>query len=180
MAAGLTHAIHDLVVFGRSYFDLHREKDKWSRTLGSAHRKMSHDWYWQFGKVWNLENPFPEFVAVRISSIGASDGMNKAEKEQVLLTHDFFDRTWDLLHPAERKYWEAFFVWLLLNPDLLRSWAGVDVVKGRIRREKDGWRRWHACPALRGEYRRLLAYAGAVRSRDPQLRHMLKLYGKTS
>src|SRR5262249_51865129 len=153
-----------------------RKKDKWSQSLGSAHRKIDHDWYWEFERSWSFDNPLPQLVSDRISSIKATRGPIAAEEEQVRLSHDSLDRTWDVLSKERRKYWEAFFIWLLFNPDLLRSWAGVDVLKGEILRRENGQDKWHSCPSVRDEYKRLRAYADAVKGKDPELRRMLKLF----
>jgi hypothetical protein len=173
MANCWVHATVDLIVWGRSYLDLHRKKDRWSRTLGSAHRKRAHDWYWQFGKQWTFDEPFPAAVRQRTAAIRALQGLNAAEREQVLLTHDMLDRIWDTLSKKQRKYCEALCFCLLSRPDVLLSWAEIDVLRGRILRLEDGKETWRPCPALRDEYARLRAYADAVRAKDPQLRQML-------
>ena len=177
MASGLVHAINDLIAYGRSYFDLHRKKDRWSQSLGSAHRRIDHNWYWEFGRSWSFDNPFPQLVCDRISFIRETRGPIAAEEEQVRLSHDSLDRTWDVLSKERRKYWEAFFIWLLFSPDLLRSWAGVDVVKGEILRRENDQDKWHSCPSVRDEYQRLRAYAEAVKAKDPELRRMLSAMG---
>ena len=152
MPSGWVHATMDLIVFGRPYFDLHKDKDKAHETLGSKHRIIDHDWYQAFGRVWTLSDPFPEWLGESIQRLADSEGAVRAEEHMVLNAHDYLDRVWDRLSFLERKYWETFFVWLLLNPRILENWAGVDVVNGRIHRVNEGKEMWEAYPEIISEY----------------------------
>ena len=174
MPAGWVHAAFDVVVWGRSYFDHHRRKDRWARKLGRWHRRRDHNWYLQFGVAWTFENPFPITVTDQVRSLSPFE----AERLQVDLSHDYLDKIWDLLDENERCYWEGFFAWLVANPKVLIAWAGVDVLNGRIARTVSGETRWHPCPALRGEYSRLRRYVQVVVRKKPYLRSMLKTYGE--
>jgi hypothetical protein len=167
------HATIDLIAYGRSYFDLHKRKDQWSKTLGSSHRIMDHDWYWKLNCEWNLNRPFPihELHAVSFALC------HHAEEIQSYVSHDYWDRIWNGLSPEERKYDEAFFLWLLIHPSILKDWAGVDVLRGKIHRSVGGTNKWYPCPAVRQEYRRLRAYAESVKARDPEIRRMLSRFG---
>lgn len=173
MPAGWVHAAFDLSVWARSYFDDHRRKDRWAKTLGRWHRRRGHDWYLQFGKAWTLENPFPSTVVNQLRSLSPF----AAEALQVNLSHDYLDKIWDFLDAQERRYWEGFFAWLVLNPELLITWAGVDVLRGRIERTVSNRTNWNSCPALRGEYKRLRKYVEAVLRKNAQLRFVLNEYG---
>jgi hypothetical protein len=166
MPAGWVHATFDLVVWGRSYFDDHRRKDRWAKTLGRWHRRRDHHWYLQFGKTWTIEDPFPVRVYHDLRSLSPFE----AEKMQVDLSHDYLDKIWDLLDEQERCYWEGFFAWLLINPHQLIRWAGVDVLNGRIARTISNQTRWSSCPALRDEYARLRRYVEAVLRKNPRIR----------
>lgn len=64
-----------------------------------------------------------------------------------------------------------------LNPEVLKDWAGVDVVAGRIHRVVDGEEIWENAPELRPEYERLRALAYLLLRLDRELRHMLEQYG---
>ena len=68
-------------------------------------------------------------------------------------------------------------LWLLLNPDFLMKWAGLDIVEGGIQRVVDGREMWESCPELKYEYGRLRAYAEAVRRKDLLLREVLARHG---
>lgn len=173
MPAGWVHAALDLIVSGRSYFDDHKRKDRWAKTLGRWHRRCDHNWYLRYGDSWTFENPFPNSVADRIRSLSAFE----AEKLQVDLSHDCFDRIWDDLDERERLYWEGFFAWLVTNPQLFITWAGVDVLTGRIARTVFNQTQWKRCPALRGEYKRLRRYVEFVLRKRRQLRSVLNDYG---
>ncbi len=121
-----------------------------------------------------MDDSFPtrmQEIVVRIHNVEGK------EKFMSALGHDHLDRIWDELTKAERCYWEGFCVWLLARPDLLKTWAGVDVVEGRIHRVIDGQEIWEPCPELVGEYRRLRTYAYAVAGRNPNLRAYLREYG---
>jgi hypothetical protein len=173
MPNGWVHATVDLIAFSRSYFDLHRQKDRLGRKLGSGHRKIGHDWYWQFERSWTFSEPFPDSVRRRIARLGQTEGSYAAERAQASIAHDHLDRVWDGLSKEERKYWEGFFLWLLLHPDVLKCWAGVDVMNGSINRLVQGRNLWRPCPTLRDEYARLLRYAESVRGIDPAIRQIV-------
>jgi hypothetical protein len=177
MPNGWVHATVDLIAFARSYFDLHRQKDRRGRRLGAAHRRVGHDWYWQFGRVWTFFQPFPASVQRRTLQLCQSHGPYAAEREQANLAHDYLDRVWDGLSENERKYWEGFFLWLLLRPDVLKSWAGVDVLRGSINRVVRGQDVWCPCPVLREEYARLRSYAESVKGKDPAIRRVMARLG---
>jgi hypothetical protein len=59
-----------------------------------------------------------------------------------------YDKIWDFdgltteQRTYTRKWWEGFHIWLLLRPDVLRDWAGVDVETGKIQRLIDGSEVW--------------------------------------
>lgn len=179
MASGLVHATVDLVAFGRPYLSVHQKKDKAARTLGSRHRKVDHAWYWQFGISWTFSDPFPDWLRKSIADSANTVGPDHAETQQVIFSHEYLDRVWDNLPRPERKYWEAFMVWLLLNPALLKTWAGVDVREGTIHRVVDGQEIWEPCLELKHLYKQLRRYAEFVRWKDPALREMLAVYGQT-
>jgi hypothetical protein len=180
MARGLVHATVDLIAFGKPYLNVHQEKDKAARTLGSWHRKVDHPWYWQFGKDWTFADPFPEWLRQSIANSADTVGPDHAETQEVILTHEYVDRVWDELSRPERKYWEGFMVWLLLNPALLKTWAGVDVCEGTIHRVVDGQEIWEPCVELKRLYKELKRYAEFVKWKDPVLREMLSVYGQPS
>lgn len=177
MPNGWVHATIALITLGRPYFDLHREKDAASRILGPRHRTANHDWYQSFGSRWTMVDPFPSELSKETEEHRRIRGPDFAELQQASVSHDYFDRLWDGLSASERKYWEAFMLWLLLNPTLLTEWAGVDVVEGKIQRIVDGREIWEPCPELKHEYKRLRAYAEAVWRKDPLLRDFLARYG---
>jgi hypothetical protein len=173
MPAGWVHAAFDLCVWGRSYFDDHKRKDRWSKTLGRWHRRRDHEWYLQFGKSWTFEIPFPNSLSYQFCSLSPF----ASERLQVDLSHDYLDRIWDSLDEQERRYWEGFFAWLILNPESLVTWAGVDVLNGRIARTISNQNRWNTCPMLRSEYKRLRKYIGVVLRKNSRLRSVLSECG---
>lgn len=95
----------------------------------------------------------------------------------VRLAHDHLDRVWDGLSYIKRRYWESFFTWVVLNPSILKSWAGVDVLNGRIQRIVDGQEIWEYCPELKFQYRRLRRYVRAVIAKNKRVESMIRLYG---
>jgi hypothetical protein len=173
MPNGWVHATIDLIVFGRSYFDLHHEKDKACGFLGAEHRIVNHEWYQAFGRVWTFSDPFPSWLKGSMQALGDAEGADKAEEQMVLNAHEYLDRVWDGLSAPERKYWESFFIWVLFHPRILKDWAGVDVVNGRIHRVVENQEIWETCPDVKSEYQRLCRYTSVVRHNDETLRDIL-------
>ena len=95
MADAWVHAVLSLIAFGKTYFDLHKQIDSWSQELGYEHRVMGHDYYQAYGRLWNMENPFPERVWEHPYKTRERYGNDEAEKEAVQLSHCYFDRVWD-------------------------------------------------------------------------------------
>lgn len=176
MADAWVHAVIDLIAYGRPYFDLHKEKDEPSKRLGRSHRKVRHDWYQAFGKKWTLDEPFPSCLKDQILKIRNINGPEKAEEKMASTDHDYTDRIWDSLSCSERKYREGFFVWITLNPKILKEWAGVDVLEGKIHRVINRYEVWESCPELKSEYRRLRRYIKVVKDNDKTLQHILECY----
>lgn len=156
MAAGFVHETLDLISLGRVYRCVHRDKDEHAqRAPGLRHREVGHDWYHSYGTRWNFDDPFPACVKQEIKTVRERCGPEAAEERMASDSHDLLDRTWDGLSKPERHYWEGFFVWLLYRPDLLESWAGVDVLPGRVSRTIDGEVVWENSPETVDEYRGL-------------------------
>src|SRR5713101_4440427 len=104
MAAAWVHSTHDIVAFGRSYFDLHKRKDTPRLMYGSEHRWRDeyHDWYRAFGRLWTWSEPIPEHLRASMRAVTAAEGAEAGEEYQAWIAHDMLDRTWDLLSGAER------------------------------------------------------------------------------
>lgn len=178
MSSGWVHAGIDLLAYGRPYLDLHKEKDKPYELLGSYHRIVNHDWYQAYGKTWNFDEPFPSRIKESIRVLGNKEGTDKAEEQMVWIDHDYIDKTWDILSDAERKYWEGFFAWVLLSPKILKDWAGIDVLDGKIQRIVKNHEVWVSYPKLKFEYENLYKYVKAVVEKDKILVGMLERYGQ--
>src|SRR3989442_2124157 len=113
MPSGWIHQMHDVIVFGQTYPEIHRLKDACAlKVPGRRHREVGHEWYQKFGKDWDFSNPFPESVNQQVRDLGRSQGPDAAERLQVDRAHDLLDRTWDDLSKERREFWEGFFVWL--------------------------------------------------------------------
>ncbi len=168
------HAAIDLIAYGRPYFDIHKEKDKPSEILRQRHRKIKHEWYQVFGKKWTFDSPFPNFLKDQILKINQTKGGDKAEEVMAYTDHDYIDKIWDELPKHERKYWEGFFAWVLLNPKILKNWAGVDVSDGKIKRIINDHEVWETCSVLKTEYKRLCNYVKIVIKNDKNLHNMLE------
>ena len=177
MPSAWIHAVIDLIAYGRPCFDIHKEKDKPHELLGSNHRIVNHDWYQAYGRAWNFCEPFPSWIKESIRILGNEEGADKAEEQMVWIDHDYIDKTWDALSDPERKYWERFFVWVLLSPKILKDWAGVNTLNGKIQRIINNHEVWESCPELKSEYKRLYNYVKAVID-DKILQDMLELYGQ--
>lgn len=180
MASRLVHEVHSLVAFGLPYSHIHAKKDAFSQKApGIRHRQVRYRKYRLFGDTWNFSDPFPAREGHRITRIVRWKGNVKAEEYMVSNAHDFDDRCWDredlprTERAAVRTYWESLCAWLVLNPDVLRSWAGVDVVTGRIHRIIDGVEVWEDEPALRPAYAALYARVRFLIRRSRALREAL-------
>ncbi len=159
MAVGWVHATMDLMAFGRSYFDLHKYKDHPWIELGYKHRRVNHNWYNEFGKSWNFDEPFPLVVHMRTNAIA---GPGKAEQFQSWTSHDYLDRIWDTLNSEQRNSFKQACKWFLENPEHLNRVYEIDVFKGLIYRVVDGKEVVENCPELIEEYNRLRAYVARV------------------
>lgn len=178
MPSGWVHAVIDLIAYGKPYFDLHKEKDKDYELMGSSHRIVNHDWYQAYRKSWNFCEPFPSWLKESIRILGNEEGTDKAEEQMAWIDHDYIDRTWDVLSDSKKKYWEGFFAWVLLSPKILKEWAGVDVLEGKIQRVTDEREVWEYCLELKFQYKRLCKYVNAVKENDKVLQNMIERYEK--
>jgi hypothetical protein len=170
-----------LIIFGLPYDEVHARKDSFSQLApGIIHRKVRHRKYQAYQKTWNMEAPFSHEENRSIRRVLAWKGADIAEKYMASLSHDVQDRVWDypeisaVERAAVRLYWEAFCVWLVLNPDLLKSWAGVDVISGQVCRTVDGISIWQQEPTLIGAYAVLFNRANFLLRRKTGLRELYK------
>jgi hypothetical protein len=181
MASKFVHDVLSLIIFGLPYDDVHARKDSFSQLApGIIHRKVRHRKYQAYQKTWNMEAPFSHEENRSIRRVLAWKGADIAEKYMASLSHDVQDRVWDypeisaVERAAVRRYWEAFCVWLVLNPDLLKSWAGVDVISGQVCRTVDGISIWQQEPTLIGAYAVLFNRANFLLRRKTGLRELYK------
>jgi hypothetical protein len=181
MASKFVHDVLSLIIFGLPYDDVHARKDSFSQLApGIIHRKVRHRKYQAYQKTWNMEAPFSHEENRSIRRVLACKGADIAEKYMASLSHDVQDRVWDypeisaVERAAVRLYWEAFCVWLVLNPDLLKSWAGVDVISGQVCRTVDGISIWQQEPTLIGAYAVLFNRANFLLRRKTGLRELYK------
>lgn len=185
MARGLVHEVHSLVAFGLPYRHVHARKDAFSRrSPGLRHRRVKHRKYQAFGKTWDFRDPYPAKAQRQVERIVRWKGPDRAEEYMASVSHDVDDKSWDfdgttrVERFAIRKYWESFCAWLVLNPDILKSWAGVDVAAGRIHRVIDGVEVWEEEPKLAGAYATLYNRVCFLIRRDRTLRNALVKYGQ--
>lgn len=183
MASGFVHEVQTLIALGRCYPHIHQRKDEPAqRRPGLAHRRWRHRWYQAHGQKWNLDDPRSPAAAKRLDRVRRVLGPDRADEYTASLAHDHLDVVWDFaeLSQAERrfmrKYWEAFHVWLVLQPALLKAWAGVDVLHGRIHRVIDDVETWEVDPEVNREYRRLLRRAHFLMRCDRGISAMLAEY----
>lgn len=184
MASSLVHQVHSLVAFGLPYGHIHARKDVFSQKVpGIRHRQVRHRKYRLFAQTWDLSDPFPAREDQRIERIARWKGDLRAEEYMVSMAHDLDGKCWDREdiprdeRAAIRAYWEGLCAWLVLHPDVLKSWAGVDVLSGRIHRVIDGIEVWEDEPALRCAYAALHARVCFLIRRNPRLREALVEHG---
>lgn len=187
MATGLVHDVQMLIAFGLPYHHIQRQKDEaTSRLPGMQHRRIRHGWYRDFGKLWNLDNPFPDSIKDRTTTIVRLKGAIRAEEYMAWVSHDFLDKIWDFdgltrqQRAYTRKWWQGFHIWLILRPDVLRDWAGVDVLAGKIHRVIDGSEVWEDEPEVIWEYQNLYNRACFVLRRDREIRRVIEENGGVS
>jgi hypothetical protein len=185
MASRLVHEVHSLIAFGLPYGYVHAKKDAFSqRAPGIRHRRVGHWKYQAFGKTWDFSDPFPANEAHQVRRIFRWKGPVVAEEYMVSMAHDVDDRSWDFEgtpraeRTAIRKYWEAFCAWLVLSPDVLKSWAGVDVATARIHRVINEVEVWEEEPTLVPAYAALYNRVRFLIRKDRALREALLKYGK--
>jgi len=163
MASAWVHAVLSIIAFGKPYFDLHQQMDSWSQELGYKHRVMGHDYYQAYGRLWNIDDPFPEWVLEHCRKTRQRHGDEEAEKEAVQLSHCYFDRIWDDFPREQRENLELALAWFISDPKLLKDRAAVDVIEGKIQYQlDDGELAWVDDPKLLNEYNRLIAYIESV------------------
>lgn len=185
MPNGWVHETIDLIAYGRPYHHVHKTKDAESQKRpGRRHREVNHEWYQEFGKVWSLSDPFPDWWKETTQKVRDEEGPESAEELMVSVSHDYFDKVWDydgLSKPERdriRKYREGFFAWLLLRPSVLKEWAGVDVLEGKIQRLIEGQEVWEDAPDIKSKYEGLRRRVEFVIRKDRALREMLERYGQ--
>jgi hypothetical protein len=164
MPQGWIHNFFDLVVFGRSYPEIHHRKDAAWKKFGKHHRAINHEWYNLFGDAWDFENMYPPRLKAFFEAMQKKHG-EEAEERQVWVAHDVLDKVWGGLDLEERKKWATVFKRILLDPLFLREWAGVDVLEGKIKRTSDEQggagspvEYWEDDPLVKALYRKLRAY----------------------
>jgi hypothetical protein len=147
---------------------------------------MRHHWYQAHGTKWNIDDPNSDAALKRLDRVRRVLGPNKADEYIAWLAHDQLDVVWDYpeLSRGERrfarKYWESFHVWIVLHPEFLRTWGGVDVLSGRIHRVIDTVEIWEDDREVKKEYGRLLRRARILARCDRGVAFMLKEYGQDS
>jgi len=176
MPQGWIHATIDLLVYGRSYFWIHKNKDKAWKKLGRRHRKIQHPYYWCFNRKWNFQKPFPKWIKKKVEEIKEA---NEKEKFMAKTDHDYNDRVWDSLTLQERIYREAFFIWILKHPEIIKNWAKVDVIKGKIHRVIDGKEIWEDSPETKKDYEVLLRYIKPIEENE-EVKLVLRKYGENN
>ena len=184
MASRLVHAVHSLIAFGLPYEHIHARKDSFSqRRPGGRHRAVRHRKYQQLGSEWDFADAYTPDWQHRLERIGRWKGTALAEAYQVSTAHDLDDKVWDFEDRARseraavRKYWEGVCAWLVLNPEILKTWGGVDVVAGRIHRVIDGAEVWEPEPGLSAAYASLRRHVEFLLRVDRRLREALQACG---
>jgi hypothetical protein len=162
LADRIVHAVNSLIAFGYPYEHIHARKDRYSqRRPGTAHRTVRHPRYRRLGYTWDMSDVYTEALNQATRRIARWKGPHRAEEWQVSVAHDVDDRVWDFDNrPRDervqtRQYWETFCVWLVLNPSVLKTWAGVDVLEGKIHRVVDCVEVWEDEPTLPAAYQEL-------------------------
>ncbi|MFQ5642014.1 MAG: hypothetical protein ACE5IR_28920, partial [bacterium] len=155
MPNGWVHAVQDLIAFGRPYFELRQKKDAPSKTLGARHREINHEWYNEYGHLWTHDDPFPDIILDFFRNLRQKKGGEYTEEQMVWASHDYLDCVWDDLDYSHRKYWEGWFAWVLFNPEILKSWAGVDIAESKILRMVENKEVWEYEPGLKPLYENL-------------------------
>jgi len=124
---------------------------------------MGHDYYQACGRLWDMDNPFPEEVLEHCRKTRERYGSEEAEKEAVRLSHCYLDRIWDDFSQEQRERIELALARFMATPKVLKQSAGVDVIEGKIQYQlENGKLSWVDVPELPNEYQRLIRYIEAV------------------
>ena len=170
------HETLDIIIWGRSYWWLHKEIDKPARELGVYHRIYNHDWYQEFKKSWDWKNPFPKKELSKEILVAIPNGLKETfnklvnketrlsgekgivkEAFQAYITHCFFDRMWDESSFEDREHIERLCTVWILSPTLLSEKAGVDIRNWKIRVRRNG-EVWEDSPRLETDYTNLVMF----------------------
>lgn len=177
MPVNWVHQALSLIAFGLPYASVHRRKDAYSRKVpGSRHRAVRHRKYQAYGRSWDFDTLHRAHDADHLQRVTRWKGPVISEQFQVSVAHDIDDRLWDYddspltERPFRRKCLEAWCAWLVLNPSVLRAWAHVDVLGGRIHRVIDGAEIWEEEPELIPAYEALRRQVLFVLRCDRRLR----------
>lgn len=163
--SGAVHDALDLIIHGHCDEDLHRWKDEPAQRLGRYHRILRHAHYNKFPAEWSLRDPFPPCIQWDTFKLAKEHGRDY-EWAQMYQTHDYFDRLWDMMSRKRRLTFIKILIGVLHHPDILKSWAGVDVIEGTVQvTEYNGTVHWVSEPTLHRSWRQILAY---VEARSPE------------
>lgn len=163
MANAWFHSVMCLITFSKPYFNLNKQIDSWCQELDKGHRNMGHDYYQLYGKLWDMNNPFPRIVKEHCRKTRQLYGDKEAEIEAVRLCHSYVDRAWDEMPEELQTQIEVAYAEFALNPKLLKDLAGIDVIDGKILYEFErGMQLWVDDLELSQEYRRLAKYIRIV------------------
>jgi len=129
MPPGWIHETIDMIAWGRVYWSVHKEKDKYWRELGTKHRIMEHPLYQRGlacvrGGV-TLEEVlnFMYDEAKKRTRCDWEEGVSAdiIEARQANMAHDIWDLLWDDFTPVERVGIARAFRDVILRPDAYRN-----------------------------------------------------------
>jgi len=144
MPRGLVNEVQLLVAFGLPYHHIHQRKDAASPSLpGLRHRRIRHGWYRSYGKLLNLDDPFPDAIGERTSRTATLKDAVRAEEYMSWVAHDFLDKIWDFdgLTTEQRAYTEMVGGVLHMAAFAARRPQGLGRLRCRNRKDSATHRR---------------------------------------
>jgi len=125
MPPGWIHQTIDMIAWGRIYWSVHKDKDRYWRELGTGHRIMEHPLYQkglacaEAGKPLEDVLNFMYDLARQRTQADWQEGLcpDDIEARQAAMAHDCWDLLWDDLTPEERTGIAGAFRDVVLRPE---------------------------------------------------------------
>lgn len=125
MPPGWIHETIDMIAWGRVYWSVHNDKDRYWRELGTKHRIMEHPLYQKGLACVRGGMPLEQVLNFMYDQAkertqadwGKRLPADLIEARQAGMAHDCWDLLWDDFTPAERRGIAGAFMDVVLRPE---------------------------------------------------------------